>query len=139
MNWLTKLAMLLVCACLATGCSKSSSVAHDDHDGHDHSDHDHGDHDHAKVHEDHDHASHKHGTPEEVKARLAKLSDADRKLAEAQKFCVVDTDHELGCMDVPYKLMVDGRAVFLCCEHCKEKVLKDKAGTLAKLDELLKK
>jgi Cu(I)/Ag(I) efflux system membrane fusion protein len=135
MRWMKLLAVAIMSlAVTAWGCSQGSSTAEHDHDhGHDH------DHDHAHVHEDHDHSNHQHGSAGEIKARLAKLSEADRELAITQGYCVVDSDHLLGCMDVPYKLIIEGRPVFLCCEHCKDAALKDPKATLAKLDELLKK
>src|SRR5207248_9662352 len=36
-----------------------------------------------------------------VKANLAKLSDEDRKLAEAQKYCVIEQENLLGSMGPP--------------------------------------
>ena len=54
-------------------------------------------------------------------------------------FCVVNLSNELGCMGVPYKLTIDGRTVFLCCEHCADAALKDPKATLATLDGLLQK
>src|SRR5438067_918109 len=52
--------------------------------------------------------------PDEV----AKLDPEDRKLAEAQRWCAVNTDKPLGSMGKPYKVMVKDQPVFLCCEHC---------------------
>ena len=46
----------------------------------------------------------------EIKAELAKLSDADRKAAEAQRFCVVLPDSRLGSMGTPEKLAIDGKS-----------------------------
>jgi hypothetical protein len=112
--WMNLLGVTLVSAALAAwGCSKGNSVA------------------------DHDDGAHR-GSPA-VQAQLAQLSDADRKLAEAQVFCAVNTGNELGCMGVPYKLTIEGRTVFLCCEHCADAALKDPAATLATLDGLLQK
>ena len=48
---------------------------------------------------------------------LDKLSEADRKLAEKQKVCPV-SGAVLGKMGTPYKTVVKGRTVFLCCEDC---------------------
>jgi len=73
----------------------------------------------------------------EVAENMAKLSDEDRKAAEAQKFCAVENDSRLGgSMGVPYKLEIDGQLVFLCCEGCKEEALKDPKATLAKVAKL---
>ncbi|MBI1900492.1 MAG: efflux RND transporter periplasmic adaptor subunit [Planctomycetia bacterium] len=63
---------------------------------------------------------------------LAKLPEADRKLAERQKKCPV-TDLPLGSMGVPYKMNVQGKTLFLCCEGCKEEVEKDPAAALKKI------
>lgn len=114
MKWTSPLGVTLVCAAVAAwGCSKSEPLA----DGcHDH---------------------HALATVNDIKANLTKLSESDRKLAEAQGFCVIRKDHALGSMGVPYKLTVKGRTVFLCCEHCKDAALKDPKTTLATLDDLL--
>jgi hypothetical protein len=72
---------------------------------------------------------------EDIKANLAKLSPEDRKLAEAQKVCVVSGE-PLGEMDVPVKITVKDQTVFLCCNNCKKKALADPDKTLAKLDQL---
>lgn len=67
---------------------------------------------------------------------LGKLSTADRKLAEAQKFCVVQSEYRLGVMGKPVKIMVKGEPVFLCCDACVRKAMKDPDATLAKVREL---
>jgi len=72
------------------------------------------------------------GAPEnaekEITAALAKLSDADRKLADAQRWCVVEDDNRLGSMGAPLKIMVDGKPVFLCCAGCKKKAAANSAA-----------
>ncbi|HEX4146070.1 MAG TPA: hypothetical protein VHY91_21390 [Pirellulales bacterium] len=114
MPWINLLSVTLVSlAAAAWGCSKSPDVADAD----------------RQV----------HGTSEQIKANLAKLGDEDRKLAEAQVFCAVNLGNELGCMGVPYKVTIEGRPVFLCCEHCEDTALKDPKATLAALDGLLQK
>jgi len=65
---------------------------------------------------------------------LAKLSPADRALAEKQKNCPV-ADMPLGSMGVPIKVDVDGRPVFICCEGCREDLLAEPAKYLAKLSK----
>ena len=65
-----------------------------------------------------------------IEAALAKLSDDDRKLAEAQRFCPVLEDSRLGSMGTPVKLMIDGQPVFLCCEGCEDEALADPKATL---------
>jgi hypothetical protein len=71
-----------------------------------------------------------------IKANLAKLSDDDRKLAEAQKWCAVETDDRLGSMGVPVKVMVKDQPVFLCCKGCVDKAKADPDKTLATVKEL---
>lgn len=72
----------------------------------------------------------------EIKDSLAKLDAADRKLAEAQRFCVISGESRLGSMGKPMKLMIDGQPVFLCCEGCKDAALADKAATTQKAKQL---
>lgn len=76
------------------------------------------------------------GEEAEIRDNLAKLSPEDRKLAEAQKFCVVQDKNRLGSMGKPIKVMVKDQPVFLCCEHCRKKALADPDKTLAKVKEL---
>lgn len=71
-----------------------------------------------------------------VKANLAKLGDDDRKLAEAQMFCAVETDHRLGAMGVPIKVMLKDQPVFLCCKGCVQEAQADPDKTLAMVKEL---
>ena len=73
-----------------------------------------------------------------IAAALAKLSPADRLLAEKQQFCVVTEDGRLGSMGVPVKLSVEGQTVFLCCEGCRDEALKDPRKTLSQLKRLVK-
>lgn len=69
---------------------------------------------------------------------LARLAPEDRKQAEQQRFCPIVEDSRLGSMGVPIKVTLEGRTVFLCCSGCKAKATKDPAGTLQKVDKLLK-
>ena len=71
-----------------------------------------------------------------VRAGLAKLSESDRRLAEAQKYCPVQQDKLLGSMGKPFKVMLDGRPVFLCCPSCEDEAKEDPARTLATVDNL---
>jgi len=75
----------------------------------------------------------------EIQAALAKLDPADRKLAEAQRYCAVQASHRLGSMDTPYKLMLNGQPVFLCCDGCAKKAKADPEKTLARVKELIAK
>ena len=72
----------------------------------------------------------------EIQGELAKLSEADRQAALAQRFCVVLADSRLGSMGTPNKLVIDGKTVFVCCEGCKEEALADPQKTLARLTAL---
>lgn len=63
----------------------------------------------------------------------SKLSAEDQALADKQKNCPVGGE-ALGSMGTPVKVMVGDRAVFLCCEGCREAIEKDPEKYLAKLD-----
>ena len=69
---------------------------------------------------------------------LKELDEADRKLAEKQKYCP-KTGELLGSMGAPYKIMLNGRVVFLCCDGCEKEVKKDPEKYLKKLDALTAK
>lgn len=69
----------------------------------------------------------------EVAAVLAELSPEDRSLAEKQKICPVSGEL-LGSMGAPLKVDVNGMPVFICCEGCKEELLKKPDEYLAKLN-----
>ena len=71
-----------------------------------------------------------------IQANLAKLSDDDRKLAAAQKWCAVETDHPLGSMGAPIKVMVKDQPVFVCCKGCVRRAQADPDKTLAVVNEL---
>ena len=68
---------------------------------------------------------------EEERENIAKLPEADRKIAEIQRVCPI-TDMPLGSMGVPYKMVVKGKPLFLCCEGCKDKVAEDPEAALNK-------
>lgn len=69
-------------------------------------------------------------------AALGKLTAGDREAAEAQRFCAVMSEHRLGSMGAPVKLVISGKPVFLCCEGCRDKALADPEGTLATVEQL---
>ena len=69
----------------------------------------------------------------EIRAELAKLTLADRPLAEAQRFCPV-TGERLGSMGQPLKIALDGKPVFVCCKGCVEKAQAAPAVMLAKVE-----
>ena len=72
----------------------------------------------------------------EIRASLAKLSPADRQLAERQRFCVVSTSNRLGSMGAPAKVMINGQPVFLCCDGCEDEARVNTAKTLATVEKL---
>jgi len=63
---------------------------------------------------------------------FSRLSDDDLQLARRQAICPV-AELKLGTMGPPIKINVDGRSVFICCEGCREKLLKEPAKYLARL------
>lgn len=79
-----------------------------------------------------DHAGHPHDG--EIEQNLAKLSAEDRQAAEKQKNCPV-TDEPLGSMGKPMIVDVQGRSVFICCESCRDELLKNSTKYLAKLKD----
>jgi Cu(I)/Ag(I) efflux system membrane fusion protein len=74
---------------------------------------------------------------EESKAQgaLARLNAEDRRLAQAQGYCVVLADNRLGSMGVPVKLLVEGQPVFVCCKGCVNKARTAGRKTLEKAAE----
>ena len=74
-----------------------------------------------------------HEEPEsEVETAFKGLSEADQKLARAQKTCPVSGE-ALGSMGTPIKVSGAGRTVFLCCEGCRKTFEKDPAKYVEKL------
>src|SRR5207253_2698076 len=71
-----------------------------------------------------------------IKANLAKLSEGDRRLAEAQQYCAVEQDNPLGLMGVPVKRMIGDRPVFLCCPSCEDEVNAHPDKTLEAAEKL---
>ena len=69
-------------------------------------------------------------TPSQLVAALSELSAEDRALAESQRICPV-TKMPLGSMGTPPKVDVNGTPVFICCEGCREGLLKEPAKYLA--------
>lgn len=74
-----------------------------------------------------------------IEASLAKLSPADRKLAEAQKFCAVQTGVPLGATGTPVKIDVKGQPVFLCCAACEARARANAEATLGTVRSLVAK
>ena len=84
-------------------------------------------------------AEHSQAGETKVQTNLAKLSPEDRKLAEEQKFCAIESENRLGAMGVPVKVVVSDQPVFLCCKGCKEEALANPDKTLARVRELKEK
>ncbi len=77
--------------------------------------------------------SHSHDKETDVNDAFAKLSPADRKLAEKQEICPV-SDEALGSMGTPIKVTVEGRDVFVCCAGCEDELKKNFDEYVAKLE-----
>jgi Cu(I)/Ag(I) efflux system membrane fusion protein len=75
-------------------------------------------------------------TEGKMAAAMAKLTSADRLLAETQKFCPVLKDSRLGLMGTPVKIFVEEQPVFLCCENCRKDAFAEPKVTLAKVETL---
>lgn len=79
-------------------------------------------------------------TPTDLEAKiaadLAKLSPADRKLAEAQVYCPILKGSPLGSMGVPIKLVVHNQPVFICCSGCEKGALANPQRTLEEVAKL---
>jgi len=76
------------------------------------------------------------GEDAKIEAAINELSEADRALAKAQKFCAVSDKGRLGSMGKPFKIELDGKPVFLCCDGCEGEARKDAEATLAKVEKL---
>ena len=72
---------------------------------------------------------------EKQAANLAKLSDEEKPLAQAQGYCAV-TGEPLGSMGPPIKLMLKEQPVFICCKGCEKKAKSNPDRALAKVAEL---
>jgi len=71
-----------------------------------------------------------------IRMGLARLSAADRRLAEAQEFCPVQQDSRLGSMGPPVKVMILDQPVFLCCEGCQKEAVSHPSQTLGRTEDL---
>jgi uncharacterized protein (TIGR03000 family) len=74
--------------------------------------------------------------PADVADALAQLSPEDRKAAQAQRYCAVQSENRLGAMGKPVKVKLKGREVFLCCQACVKQARRAPNQTLAKAREL---
>jgi membrane fusion protein, copper/silver efflux system len=68
----------------------------------------------------------------ETTAPSAPATASDEQLIARQKLCPV-TDEELGSMGAPVKVMLDGRAVFICCKGCEKALRSDPKKYLTKI------
>jgi hypothetical protein len=90
----------------------------------------------AKDHGDHqDHGGHA-ADEVDIKAERAKLSAEDQRQVAEQEFCAIMSDHRLGSMGAPVKVLLNDQSVFVCCKQCEKKALANPDKTLAKADEL---
>ena len=133
------LSIVLAVGMMLAGCSNQQPAAqpdaaqdepaatdHNEHEGHDHGDSAHGGHE-APEHADHS----GHGQYAEA---MAKLSPADRALAEKQEVCPVSGE-PLGSMGTPYKVTVQGQEVLLCCPGCEAEITNNPEKYLAKVSQ----
>ncbi len=90
----------------------------------------HGDHDHAEEATAGQTAS--KTDMEKMMEELASFSEEDRASAMKQHMCPV-SDQMLGSMGAPEKVDVNGQAVWICCDGCKDKLLADPDKYLEKL------
>ncbi len=65
-------------------------------------------------------------------AAIKLLPEAEQKLALEQKLCPVGDSH-LGAMGKPFKVMLKGQTVFLCCDGCEDEAKEKADAILAKL------
>ena len=134
MTRLTILAAILAALTVACGDKDDTNDTNNkDHSGHDHAGHDHSGHDHGDGGaNDDDGAADADTGSSKIDEAMKGLSDADQKLARAQRICPV-SDEPLGDMGTPIKLDVKGKAVFICCAGCKKRILNNPDKYLAKL------
>ena len=72
------------------------------------------------------------GTGEEVRPGVFKASEVDLPFIAAQKLCPV-MDEPLDGMGGPYRVVVEGRAVYICCPGCAKKLQANPQAYLQKL------
>lgn len=84
--------------------------------------------------------SHNADKPDEakIKAAMAKLPEADRSAAAAQRYCPMMDTVRLGAMGAPIKILIDGKPVYLCCSGCKDEAVEHGKETLAAVEKLKK-
>ncbi len=72
---------------------------------------------------------------DEDRQNIARLAAGDRERALAQRLCPVSGE-PLGSMGVPIKVVLKGRAAFLCCKGCENQAKSDPDRFLKKLAEM---
>ncbi len=72
----------------------------------------------------HDHQQDAATMEKDVAEALSELSTADRKLAEAQRFCVMMEYSRLGAMGAPIRVMIDGKPVLCAVKAVLKKPLR---------------
>jgi hypothetical protein len=112
------------CSSPDTGPSANTASSADVHAENDHPDHEHAAHDQDSQQTD----------MEKMTEQLASFSAEDREAVIQQHFCPVGGGM-LGSMGAPEKVDVDGQAVWICCDGCKDKLLADPETYLAKLQK----
>lgn len=68
-------------------------------------------------------------------AAIQMLPDEEQQPALEQVICPV-TKYKLGSMGVPPKAIIDGKAIYLCCEGCREGLMEDPQGYLTLLQTM---
>ncbi len=72
---------------------------------------------------------------EDQRNQIDRLPPDDRESALEQRLCPI-TDEPLGSMGAPIKIVIDGDAVFLCCEGCRSEANADPKKILGKVKDL---
>jgi hypothetical protein len=75
----------------------------------------------------------------EIIAARNQLDPEDQRQVEAQEYCPILGKNRLGAMGKPFKVVINGESVFLCCEGCREEAIRHSERTLAKVAELKQK
>jgi len=73
---------------------------------------------------------------EKIKAAIARMPEADRASAAAQRYCPMMGTVRLGAMGVPVKLLINDKQVFVCCKGCQEEAVEHGKETLSKAEKL---
>ena len=75
-------------------------------------------------------------TAEEIKIQTerSKLNPDERRRVDVQEFCPVLEKNRLGAMGKPFKVLINGQPIFLCCEGCQEEAISHPEETLAKVE-----